>query len=93
MLLALMARQPVSKELWTQLQPLIPVFTPSAKGGARKLGVSDEAALNGILFVLHTGIPWADLPLALGYGRAPLTTLEFPVGAKSGSAGRTAIGI
>ena len=68
MLLALMARQPVSKELWTQLQPLIPVFTPSAKGGARKLGVSDEAALNGILFVLHTGIPWADLPLALGYG-------------------------
>ena len=57
MLLALMARQPVSKELWTQLQPLIPVFTPSAKGGARKLGVSDEAALNGILFVLHTVIP------------------------------------
>ena len=68
MLLALMARQPVSKELWMQLQPLIPAFTPSAKGGARKLGVSDEAALNGILFVLHTGIPWADLPLALGYG-------------------------
>ena len=30
--------------------------------------VSDEAALNGILFVLHTGIPWTDLPLALGYG-------------------------
>lgn len=57
MLLALMARQPVSKKLWTQLQPLIPAFTPSAKGGARKLGVSDEAALNGILFVLHTGIP------------------------------------
>ena len=68
MLLALMARQPVSKELWRKLQPLIPAFTPSVKGGARKLGVSDEAALNGILFVLHTGIPWADLPLALGYG-------------------------
>ncbi|MDH0373740.1 IS5/IS1182 family transposase, partial [Comamonas aquatica] len=46
MLRALMARQPVSKELWKQLQPLIPAFTPSAKGGARKLGVSDEAALN-----------------------------------------------
>ena len=68
MLLALMARQPVSKELWRKLQPLTPAFTPSVKGGARKLGVSDEAALNGILFVLHTGIPWADLPLALGYG-------------------------
>ena len=65
---ALMARQPFSKELSKQLQPLIPAFTPSAKGGARKLGVSDEAALNGILFVLHTGIAWQDLPQSLGYG-------------------------
>ncbi len=32
-------------------------FEPSAKGGARKLTVSDEAALNGILFALQTGIP------------------------------------
>ena len=68
MLHALMARQPVSKELWLQLQPLIPTFTPSAKGGARKLAVSDEAALNGFLFVLHTGIPWEDLPQSLGFG-------------------------
>ena len=30
--------------------------------------MSDEAALNGILFVLQTGIPWEDLPQALGYG-------------------------
>ena len=66
--LALMARQPVSKELWRQLQPLIPAFTPSVKGGARKLTLSDEAALNGILFVLQTGIPWEDLPQSLGYG-------------------------
>ncbi|MHC3433541.1 IS5 family transposase [Delftia lacustris] len=63
-----MARRPVSKELWRQLQPLIPAFVPSAKGGARKLAVSDEAALNGILFVLQTGIPWEDLPQSLGYG-------------------------
>ncbi len=68
MLAALMARRPVSKELWQQLQPLIPAFVPSAKGGARKLAVSDEAALNGILFVLQTGIPWEDLPQSLGYG-------------------------
>nr|WP_180319648.1 IS5 family transposase [Delftia acidovorans] len=63
-----MARRPVSKELWRQLQPLIPAFVPSAKGGARKLAVSDEAALNGILFVLQTGIPWEGLPQSLGYG-------------------------
>jgi len=52
MLHALMARQLVSKELWRQLKPLTPNFTPSAKGGVRKLAASDEAALNGILFVL-----------------------------------------
>lgn len=58
---------PVSKELWQQLQPLIPEFIPSTRGGARKLGVSNEAVLNGILYVLQTGIPWKDLPQTLGY--------------------------
>ncbi|CAJ0808479.1 IS5 family transposase IS1421 [Ralstonia psammae] len=30
--------------------------------------MDDRAALNGILFVLHTGIPWEDLPKELGFG-------------------------
>src|SRR5258706_15452247 len=67
MLAVLMARRPVSKELWRQLRPLIPAFVPSTKGGARKLAASDEAAINGILFVLQTSIPWEDLPQSLGY--------------------------
>lgn len=60
-----MARRPVSKELWQQLQPLIAESMPSSKGGARKLGVSNEAALNGILYVLQTGISWADSSFGL----------------------------
>lgn len=63
-----MSRTPASQELWKQLKPLIPPFVASRKGGRRKRTVSDEAALNGILFVLHTGIAWEDLPQALGYG-------------------------
>ena len=63
-----MARRPLSTELWQQLQPLIPAFVPSAKGGPRTRTVSDESALNGILFVLQTGIPWEDLPQSLGFG-------------------------
>lgn len=63
-----MARHPISSTLWQQLQPLIPAFTASARGGPRQLQVSNEAALNGILFVLQTGIPWSDLPQSLGYG-------------------------
>ena len=30
--------------------------------------MDDRSALNGILFVLQTGIPWEDLPKELGYG-------------------------
>ncbi len=70
MLVALMARRPVSKELWQQLQPLIQAFVPSAKGGARKLAVSDEAALNGILFVLQTGFHGKTFPTLLGTAAA-----------------------
>lgn len=68
MLSALMARRPVSKELWQQLQPLIPAFVPSSKGGPRTLTVSDEAALNEILFVLQTGSPREDLLQAMSFG-------------------------
>lgn len=30
--------------------------------------LDDRSALNGILFVLHTGIAWRDLPAEFGYG-------------------------
>ena len=63
-----MARRRVSKELWQKLQPLIPEFIPSSKGGPRKRTVGDEDAFQGILYVLQTGIPWEDLPQSLGYG-------------------------
>lgn len=33
-----------------------------------KRSVSDRQALNAILFVLHTGIAWRDVPRELGYG-------------------------
>jgi len=62
-----MARRKVSNELWAALEPLLPEFVPSQKGGRRR-SVDDQAALNGILYVLHTGIPWEDLLQELGFG-------------------------
>ncbi len=56
----------ISTELYKKLAPLLPVVTPSTKGGRPRL--SDEQALNGIVFVLRTGIPWEDLPQELGFG-------------------------
>ncbi len=62
-----MARRKISNELWAVLQPLIPEFEHSVKGGRRR-SVGDRAALNGILYVLQSGVPWEDLPQDIGYG-------------------------
>jgi len=56
----------VSAALWKKIKPLLPEVKPSGKGGRPRL--DDERALNGILFVLRTGIPWEDLPQELGFG-------------------------
>jgi transposase len=56
----------ISAALFKKIEPLLPVFTPSARGGRPRL--SDEQALNGIVFVLRTGIPWEELPQELGFG-------------------------
>jgi transposase len=61
-----MTRRKISKDPWAALKPLIPVFTPSPKGGRRRT-IDDRAALNGTLYVLQTGIPQEDLPQKLGF--------------------------
>lgn len=56
----------ISAALYKKIEPLLPIVTPSLQGGRPRL--SNELALNGILFVLRTGIPWEDLPQELGFG-------------------------
>ena len=56
----------ISAALFKKIKPLLPVAQSSPKGGRPRL--DDELALNGILFVLRTGIPWEDLPQELGFG-------------------------
>lgn len=56
----------ISTALYKRLAPLLPAVKPSSKGGRPRL--SDERALNGILFVLRTGTPWEHLPQELGFG-------------------------
>ncbi|MCG1042069.1 transposase [Mycetohabitans sp. B8] len=52
-----MAKGKISNEWWAVLEPLIPAFTLSPKGGHRRT-VDERAALNGIPYVLHTGVAW-----------------------------------
>lgn len=59
-------RKEITAALWKRIKPLLPEHKLSPKGGRPRL--DNELALNGIVFVLRTGIPWEDLPQELGYG-------------------------
>src|SRR5215213_5497246 len=57
----------VSDELWELIEPLLPKVERRFRFPGRKR-LPDRPALQGILFVLHTGIAWRHLPLELGFG-------------------------
>lgn len=58
-----MARQAwdISDEFWAVVKPLLPARERRFRYPGRKR-LSDRAALQGIIFVLVTGIPWKALP-------------------------------
>jgi len=49
------------------VEPLLPVKERRFRYPGRKR-LPDRQALQGILFVLHTGISWTHVPLELGFG-------------------------
>src|SRR5512139_2495702 len=57
----------VSDELWELVEPLLPKKERRFRYPGRKR-LPDREALQGILFVLHTGIAWKHLPQELGFG-------------------------
>jgi transposase len=54
----------VPDELWAFVEPLLPPRSPKAKGGRPR--VPDRTALEGIVYVLRSGIPWRMLPKEFG---------------------------
>ena len=57
----------VSDELWERIEPLLPSVERRFRYPGRKR-LPDRQALQGILFVLYTGIAWRHLPAELGFG-------------------------
>src|SRR5919204_302967 len=57
----------VSDGLWSRIEPLLPRVERRFRYPGRKR-LPDRQALQGILFVLYTGIAWRHLPLELGFG-------------------------
>jgi transposase len=72
----------VSEALWKAMAPLLPEWKPSPKGG--RPPVSDRACLEGIIFVLKTGMPWQMLPTRLGYGSGSTCWRRFHAGTQLG---------
>ncbi|WP_157112539.1 IS5 family transposase [Pandoraea faecigallinarum] len=58
----------IDDDLWQLIEPLLPEVKPRAKSDPGRPRVPDRAALDGILFVLKTGIRWNHLPIRLGFG-------------------------
>jgi hypothetical protein len=55
----------VDDELWALIAPVLPAW-PERSPGPRP--VEDRLCLQGVLFVLFTGITWQQLPPELGFG-------------------------
>ena len=53
--------------LWDRIEPLLPKRQRRFRYPGRK-PLDDRRVLQGILFVLHTGVAWEDLPQELGFG-------------------------
>jgi len=77
-----MAKKRVSEALWNAIAPLLPEHKPSPRGG--RPPVSDRACLEGIIFVLKTGMPWQMLPTRLGYGSGSTCWRRFHAWARLG---------
>ena len=58
----------ISDALWRELEPLLPAPKPRRARHPGRKPQDRRAALEGILFVLRTGIGWNALPKALGFG-------------------------
>jgi transposase len=57
----------VSDELWELFEPLLPKRERRFRYPGRTR-LDDRLALQGILFVLHSGVAWQHLPAELGFG-------------------------
>ncbi|WP_180736505.1 IS5 family transposase [Paraburkholderia sp. PGU19] len=58
----------IDDELWALIEPLLPKPRRRSNERRGRPRVSERAALNGVLFVLRTGIRWNHLPTQLGFG-------------------------
>jgi len=63
-----MPKELIDDQLWSRIEPLLPVRAPRNRQYAGRKPTADRAVLTGIVFVLRSGIPWNLLPQEMGCG-------------------------
>ena len=63
-----MAKPLLDDDLWNLIEPILPKPKRRRKRYPGRKPIPNRQALNGILFVLKTGIGWEYLPLEMGCG-------------------------
>lgn len=58
----------IPDELWQRIEPLLPKYPKSPKGGRPRLQL--RKVMDGIFYVLRTGCQWKALPPEFGSGSA-----------------------
>jgi transposase len=58
----------ISDALWERIEPLLPNYKRSCKGGRPRLPLRD--VVTGIFYVLRTGCQWKAMPAQFGSGSA-----------------------
>ena len=64
--MARMTKRVLTDEHWQRIAPHLPAHPPSPKGGRPRS--DDRACLEGILWLLRTGVRWQDIPVDLPSG-------------------------
>jgi transposase len=64
----MMAKQLLDDDLWEIIEPILPKPKPRGFRHPGRKPIGHRQSLNGILFVLKTGIPWEYLPQEMGCG-------------------------
>jgi transposase len=77
-----LVKRRVTESLWEAIAPLLPEPVPSPKGG--RPPVPNRDCLEGIIFVLRTGMPWQMLPTELGFGSGSTCWRRFRAWTKLG---------
>ena|SRR6187551_128009 len=62
------AKPILDDDLWTLIEPLLPLPKRRRKRYAGRKPIATRKALTGILYVLRSGVPWNMLPKEMGCG-------------------------